>query len=96
MSSNDPTATAGWLNDSTRRTVRGVVQLLLACIPALPTLALLTNGNPPLEAALATLIVWGAAVTKLMNVLEDNIAWWPAWLKAPASPGLAPAPDPAA
>jgi hypothetical protein len=80
------------LNDSTRRMLRTVYQLLVALIPALPTLALLTEGHPPLEAAIATLIGWGALVTKVLNAAEDR-GWIPAFLKAPASDGAQPVPD---
>jgi hypothetical protein len=83
---------SGW-SDSTRRAIRTAVQLVVAVVPVLPTLALFTDGNPPLAAALATMIFYGTAITKILNLLEDNLVWWPAWLKAPASGGQHPVPE---
>lgn len=78
------------LNDSWRRGLRTAYQLVVSLVAVLPTLALLDWGDDTGK-ALATLMVWGAVFTKLINALEDK-GLIPAFLKAPASDGANPVP----
>lgn len=81
------------LNDSTRRALRTGYQFLIACIGIVPVLAEVIPAHSPLAAQLAVVLAFLAAVTKVLNTLEDR-GLIPAFLKAPASPGANPVPDP--
>lgn len=81
------------MTDSLRRALRSVLWLLIAAIAAVPAAATLLD--LPAEKAtgvVAVLAPFVAAVTKIINALEDQGSI-PALLKAPASDGLDPVPN---
>lgn len=71
------------MKESTKRTVRTVVQMLLGFITAVPVLLLLVPDGTPMPAQVAGVLAWCAAITKGWNVLEDA-GVIPAWLKTEA------------
>lgn len=68
------------MNDSTRRALRTAYQFLVACIGIVPVLMTVVPASSPLAARLAVVLGFLAAVTKVINALEDR-GLIPAWLK---------------
>ncbi|MFI6117487.1 hypothetical protein [Kitasatospora sp. NPDC051164] len=80
------------MSDSTRRTIRTVVAVVLALASGLPLLVR-TAGLPETLPGLGTILAVAAAITRLMALPQVN-AWLPSWLQM--TPPAAPAPDPVA
>lgn len=87
------------MTDSTRRALRTAYQAVLAFVVAAPlVVAAVSAGAPDLAATLGSYLVAIAAVSKVLNALEDA-GVIPAWLKgdttapAPVEPAPAPVPD---
>lgn len=84
------------LTDSTRRSIRGLFDLIPAILAAIaimvPVLGLPATQVAKIGAFVGALTL---ALTKLRNALEDA-GYIPAVLKAPASDGVDPLPDPPA
>lgn len=82
------------MSDSTRRALRGILDLIPAGIAAVlimvPVLGLEASQVAAVTAFLSALVV---ALAKIRNALEDA-GYLPALLKAPASDGENPVPEP--
>ena len=69
------------MSDSTKRTIRTLVQLIISAAAVLPAVVLLMPaGDERIAAALAFLVVVATTVTKVWNLLEDR-GIIPVWLK---------------
>ena len=90
------------MNDSTRRTIRAGIDVILTLLtgllaslayPGLPEL--IDSWTAPGIVTAATVVLGALFLffSKVRNALEDN-GKVPAFLKAPPSPGVAPIPDP--
>lgn len=81
------------MTDSLRRALRSVLWLLIAAIAAVPAaVGLLELPAEKATGVVAVLTPFVAAVTKIINALEDSGSI-PALLKAPASDGVDPVPN---
>ncbi|MFF7991780.1 hypothetical protein ACFZDG_18545 [Kitasatospora xanthocidica] len=80
------------MSDSTRRTIRTVVAVVLALASGLPLLVH-TAGLPETLPGLGTVLAVAAAITRIMALPQVN-AWLPSWLQM--TPPRAPLPDPVA
>jgi hypothetical protein len=76
------------MSDSTRRTVRTAVAVVLGLASGLPLLVS-TAGLPETLPGLGTVLAVAAAITRLMALPQVN-AWLPSWLQM--APSKAPLP----
>lgn len=90
------------MTDSTRRALRTFIDLVLGVLGSLAVVAVVPGFSDFMAShgwgeALATfsmvVLVLTSVFTKFKNYLEDNTKF-PAFLKAPASEGANPQPDP--
>ena len=83
------------MTDALRRSLRTLAQALIALAAGVPTIAAAFDLDAVLVAKVgAVLAVATAVITAAVNGLEDR-GTIPALLKAPASDGADPVPDPA-
>lgn len=75
------------MTDSTKRVLRTVYQLVVALITIAPVLLTVLSGSP-VEAQVVIFAGWMAAVSAIINKLEDT-GLLPAWLKSPSTPTVA-------
>lgn len=78
------------MSDSTRRTIRTAVAVVLALASGLPLLVR-TAGLPETLPGLGTILTVAMAITRLMALPQVN-AWLPGWLQMtpPQAPDTAP------
>lgn len=72
------------MNESTKRTLRTIEQIVVALIVAVPVIVFALPANIQAEPVVVGTLAWVAIVTKVMTALEDA-GLIPAWLRDEAS-----------
>lgn len=68
------------MNESTKRTIRTVAQMLVSLLVAIPVIVFALPADVQAEPVVLAVLAWVAVVTKVWNALEDA-GVIPAWLR---------------
>lgn len=68
------------MNESTRRTLRTIAQMLVALLFAVPVIVFALPADVQAEPVVAGVLAWVVIVTKVLTALEDA-GIIPAWLR---------------
>lgn len=68
------------MNESTKRTIRTVAQMLVSLLVAIPVIVFALPSDVQAEPVVLAVLAWVAVVTKAWNALEDA-GVIPAWLR---------------